>query len=108
MVSNPIICCSVTHWISTMRGIKCPQHKKTAGAFRPLERGLKGVIGDMGGVTGPPHDHPPLIEQQTEFAPDNPAMVRHTFPADLLGTAAFTHGMDQLDPVGVDHPEHGR
>src|SRR5215467_7389122 len=43
MVSNPIICCSVTHWISTMRGIKCPQHKKTAGAFRPLERGLYGV-----------------------------------------------------------------
>src|SRR5215510_280551 len=42
MVSNPIICCSVTHWISTMRGIKCPQHKKTAGAFRPLERGYLG------------------------------------------------------------------
>ena len=43
MVSNPIICCSVTHWASTPRGMKCPQHKKTVGAFRPLERGLQEV-----------------------------------------------------------------
>src|SRR5262249_30888422 len=35
-------------------------------------------------------------------------MVRHAFTADLLGAATFTDGMDQLDAVGVDHPEHGR
>src|SRR4030095_7880755 len=40
MVSNPITCCSVMRWASTPRGMECPQHKKTEGAFRPLERGL--------------------------------------------------------------------
>src|SRR5437016_5325994 len=59
---------------------------------------LKRVIGDIGRGTGPPHDQAPLIEQQTEFAPDNPAMIGEPFPADLLGAAAFAYGMDELDP----------
>src|SRR5215813_8888546 len=73
-----------------------------------LNEPLKRVIGDIGRVTGPPHNQPPLIEQQTEFPPDDPAMIGEAFPADLLRAATFTDGMDQLDPVGVDHPEHGR
>src|SRR6516162_4149661 len=32
-------------------------------------------------------------------------MVRQAFAADLLGAAAFAHGVDQLDPIRVDHPE---
>src|SRR5215470_10278430 len=48
------------------------------------------------------------FKQQTEFAADNPAMVGEAFAANLLGTAAFTPGMDQLDPVGVNDAEHGR
>src|SRR5947209_9981297 len=39
LVSPPITCWSVTHSVLTPRGIKYPQHKKTVGAFRPLERG---------------------------------------------------------------------
>src|SRR5215831_2947416 len=73
-----------------------------------LNQPLKGVVRSIGGGTRPPHDQPPLIEQQTEFPPDDPAMIREAFPADLLGAATFTDGMDQLDAVGVDHPEHGR
>ena len=69
---------------------------------------LECVIRDIGRVTGPPHDQPPLIEQQTQFAPDNPAMVRQAFAADLLRAAAFAHGVDQLDAVGIDDAEHGR
>src|SRR6266853_338623 len=67
---------------------------------------LKGVIRDIGGVTRPPHDQPPLIQQQAEFAPDNPAMVGEAFAADLLRAPAFTHGMDQLDPIRVNDAEH--
>src|SRR5213596_1489997 len=48
------------------------------------------------------------ITKQTEFAPDNPAMVGEAFAADLVGAAAFADGMDQLDAVGVNDPEHGR
>jgi hypothetical protein len=51
MVFKPITCCSVMRWASTPRGMKCPQHKKTEGAFRPLERGLyislEGINGAM-------------------------------------------------------------
>src|SRR5215813_2727671 len=68
---------------------------------------LKRVIGDIGRVTGPPHDQPPLIEQQTEFATNNPAVVRHAFPADLLRAPTLSDGMDELDAIGVDDAEHG-
>jgi hypothetical protein len=27
-------------------------------------------------------------------------VMREAFAADLLGTAAFTHGVDKLDPIG--------
>ena len=69
---------------------------------------LKGVIRDIGRVTRPRHDASPLIEEQTQFAPDNPAVVRETFATDLLGAAAFAHRVDQLDAVGVDNAEHRR
>src|SRR2546425_8427229 len=45
---------------------------------------LKGVVSDIRGGTCPPDDQAPLIEQQTEFAPDNPAMIGEAFAADLL------------------------
>jgi len=63
---------------------------------------LKGVIRDIRRGTRPPHDQSPLIEQETEFATDHPAMVREAFAAHLLGTPAFAHGVDQLDAVGVN------
>src|SRR6266487_3518040 len=50
---------------------------------------LKGVIRDIGRGTRPPHDQPPLIEQQTEFAPDNPTVIREAFATNLLRAAAF-------------------
>src|SRR5712691_6747534 len=45
---------------------------------------LKGVIRDIGGGTRPRHNQPPLIEQQTEFPPDDPAVVREPLAANLL------------------------
>src|SRR6266516_3142731 len=73
-----------------------------------LHEPLKGVICDIGGGTRPPHDQPPLIEHQTEFPADNPPVIREAFPADLLGTPAFAHGVDELDAIRVDDAEHGR
>jgi hypothetical protein len=49
-----------------------------------------------------------LIEQETECADDNQTMSREAFAADLLRAAALKHGMDVLNAVGVDAPEHGR
>jgi hypothetical protein len=47
-----------------------------------------------------------LIEQQTEFAPDNPAVIREAFATNLVRAAAFAHRMDELNAVGVDDTQH--
>src|SRR3977135_2366542 len=44
---------------------------------------LKGGIRDIGRATRPPHHQAILVEEQTEFAPDNPAVIGETFAADL-------------------------
>jgi len=38
------------------------------------------------------------------MCPDDPAMIGEAFAANLLGTAALAHGVDQLDAIGVDDP----
>src|SRR6516162_10396293 len=55
--------------------------------FNLANEPLKRVIGDIGGVTCPPHNQPPLIEQETECAPNDPAMIREAFAANLLRAA---------------------
>jgi hypothetical protein len=69
---------------------------------------LKGVLGDIGGGTCPPHAQPPLIEQETECPADNPAVIREAFATNLLRPAAFTHRMDARKPIRVDDAEHRR
>ena len=69
---------------------------------------LKRILRNIGGVTGPRHHQALLLQQQTEFAADNPPLVGEAFPANLLGAAAFTEGMEQLDPIGGDDAEHRR
>ena len=69
---------------------------------------LKRVIGDIGRATVPPHHQAILVQQQTEFTPDNPAMVGQAFAPDLLGAAAFAHRVEQLDPIGVDDAQDRR
>src|SRR5712692_10349265 len=63
-------------------------------SIKLLNQPLKGVIRDMRGGARPSHDQPPLVEEQTEFAADNPPVIREAFPANLLGATAFAHGVD--------------
>ena len=35
-------------------------------------------------------------------------MIRETLTTDLLRAPAFAYRVDQLDPIGVDDPEHRR
>src|SRR3989442_1567536 len=83
-------------------------HQDNHALFKLANEPLKGIIRDMGGRTLPRHDQPPLIEQQTEFPPDDPAVIGEAFPADLVRTPAFAHGVDELDAIRVDDAEHGR
>ena len=64
------------------------------------------TLRDIGGGTRPRDDQSPLIAPQTDFAPNDPAVIREAFTADLLRTAAFAHRMDQLDAVGVNDTQH--
>src|SRR6266849_3233504 len=91
-----------------LRGMEGSITENNHPAIKLPNEPLKGVIGDVGGGTRPPHDQPPLVEQQAEFAPDNPAVIREAFATNLLRAAAFTHRMDQFDPVRVDDPQHRR
>src|SRR5713101_7219344 len=74
-----------------LRGMEGGTTENNHPAIKLPNEPLKGVIGDVGGGTRPPHDQPPLIEQQAEFAPDNPAVVREAFATNWLRAAAFTH-----------------
>ena len=85
-------------------GITQDNHLVFALANQPL----KGIIRDIGGGTFPPHDHSPLIEEQTEFSANDPTVIGEAFPADLVRTPAFAHGVDELDAIRVDDAEHGR
>ena len=76
--------------------------------FKLSHQPLKGVIRDDGRGARPPHDQPPLIEEQTEFAADNPPVIQHTFAANLLGATAFAHGVNEFNPISVDDPKHRR
>jgi hypothetical protein len=93
---------------SPRRGMEAGVAQDDHPPINLLHQPLQGVVRNIGGGTRPPHDHPPLIEQQTEFAADNPAVIGEAFAAALLRAAALAHGVDQLDAIGVDAPEHGR
>src|SRR5262245_32844792 len=67
--------------------------------FESSNEPLKGVSRHMGRGTRPPHDQAPLVEQQTEFAPDNPAVVRPAFPAARLWAPTLSDGVDELDAI---------
>jgi hypothetical protein len=46
MGSSPITCCAAMRWALIAHGLRRLQHKKAAGAFRPLERGVMGRLDD--------------------------------------------------------------
>src|SRR5216684_3361342 len=82
-----------------LRGMEAGVAQDNHTPIKLLNQPLKGVVSDIGRGTRPPYDQPPLIQEETPFPADNPPVIREAFPADLLGTPAFTHRMDQLDAV---------
>jgi hypothetical protein len=69
---------------------------------KPPNEPLKGVIRDIGGGTVPRDNQAILIHYQAQFPADNPAMIREAFAADLVGTPAFAHRVDQLNRGYLD------
>ena len=90
----------------TLRGMEASVAQDNHLLFALSNEPLKGIVRHIGRVTCPPDNQSPLIEQQTEFAADNPAVMREAFPADLLRAAALAYRVDQLHPIRVDDAEH--
>ena len=82
-------------------GMKAGVAQDNHALFNLANEPLKAVIRDIGRATRPPHHQAILVEEQTEFAPDNPAVIREAFAADLFGTAAFAYWMTLLLESGV-------
>ncbi len=67
---------------------------------------LQGVLRDLGGGTTP--RPPPLVEQQTPFPADNPAMIRKACAADLSRAPTLPNGVDQLHARGINDAQPRR
>jgi len=91
-----------------LRGMKGGITQDNHAFFELSNQPLTRVICDIGRGTRPRHHQPPLVQHQTEFTADNPTVIREAFAANLFGTPAFAHGVDQLNPIRVDDPEHSR
>ena len=55
---------------------------------------VKMRVVDVGGGAVPGTHQAPLVQDETEFATDNPPMIALPLLADLGGAAPFPHGMD--------------
>ena len=51
---------------------------------------------------------PNVIQQNTKFPPDDPALVRQAFATDLFLGASFASGMNQFDAIAIDDPKQRR
>jgi len=69
---------------------------------------LKGLGRDRGRGTNPRYHPAPLVQHQTQGTADHPAVIREALAADRPRAPAFPDGMDHLDPIGVEAPEHRR
>ena len=69
---------------------------------------LKMRVVDIGGGTVPRTNQPPLVQDKTELASDDPPMIALAFLADLRWATPFPHGVNQLNPVAVGDTQHRR
>src|SRR5262245_18860659 len=77
-------------------------HASVDLTHQPLER----LVRRIGRSTVPPHYQAILVQQETEFPADYPAMIGQAFAPDLLWATAFADGVNQLNAIGIDHPKH--
>src|SRR5215510_433594 len=76
--------------------------------LKGLNQGMEGSIGRIGPGTIPRAAQAEVIEQQTEVAAAEPAMIRFPFTPALLSTASFAHGMEQCNVIPIDHSQDRR
>ena len=74
----------------------------------PINQALKSAaIVDISRITSPVHHQAEMIDQQTQLATDNPALVGIALPSNLTPTAPLSPRMDQFNAKAVNQPQHG-
>ena len=68
---------------------------------------VKMRVVDVGGGAVPGTHHAPLVQDEAELATNNPPMMALALLPNLGRAAPFPHGVDQRDPRGVRHAQHG-
>lgn len=66
---------------------------------------MRGVDVRRGAIPGT--DQAPVVQDETELAPNNSSMIPLPLLAHLGGAAPFPHGMDQLDPIASGDAQGG-
>lgn len=93
-----------------VRGSAHAESQVHQGDSLPLELfsdPAKALVMNISGIPGPGH-HPSLVIQEpTQFDPDQPAMVGHPFSSYLAGTAPLSAGMEEFDAIGIHQGEEG-
>lgn len=70
------------------------------------QRMERGIV-DIGRIRRPGTGQPPLVQDDGELAPDNPAMIREPFAPNLPSCTLLPPGMEQFNPKTIGDPEHG-
>ena len=89
-------------------GMKAAIPQDHAVLSNRLNQGMKPGIMRIGRCPRPTDHQPQSIKQRTQFDPDNPAMIGFTLGTDLGRATALPHGMDQFNPIAIDHAQQRR
>ena len=65
---------------------------------------MKDRIMDLGRIPIPIDSPAPLIDDNAELAPDDPAVIGPSFLTERVPRPPLTHRMDQLDAIAIDPP----
>lgn len=89
----------------TIFGMEAMIREDHRAIFAALDPRMKGTVMHICGVTIPVDHLADMLEQETQLAGNDPAPVGIALLANLLFRTAFTHRVDQINAVALDHTE---
>src|SRR5215213_4544348 len=76
--------------------------------FELSYHGVESGIVNVSAVVVPCGYQAPLVQHQPQLGTYYPASITQTFSANLLGRSAFSHWVEQFNPVSISHSQDGR
>lgn len=73
--------------------------------FEALDQWMKGSVMHIGRIILPADHLTQMVEQETQFAANNPASAGIDIFANLLLRSSFANRVDRFDPITIDHTQ---